>query len=99
MIRVEPQADSKEEPDPEQPILVPEPPQLIQRPPGNHSNPEVTMNLDELPQQLIRPGIADPVCRHMRSRLLFTDVIYGGNRHGRWLRDSVESGERSRQST
>ena len=85
MIRVEAQADSEEEPDPEQPISAPEPPQLIQRPPGNHSNPEVTIDLDELSQQLIRPGFADPVCRHMRSQSLFADIIYGGNQHGPWL--------------
>ena len=74
MIRVEVQEESEEEPDPERP------PQRIQRPPGNHPNPEVTIDLDEMSQQLIRPGFTDPVCWHMRSRSLFADIIYGGRK-------------------
>ena len=41
--------------------------------------------MDELIQQFIRPGHTDPVCRHMRSRSLFADIIFGGSQHGRWL--------------
>ena len=84
MIGLEVQADSEEEPDSEQPPSALELPQLMQRPPGNHPNPDVTIDLDELSQQLIRPGFADPVCRHMRSRSLFADIVCGGNQHGRW---------------
>ena len=79
MIRVEVQEESEEEPNPERP------PQRIQRPPGNHPIPEVTIDLDEMSQQFSRPGFTDPVCRYMRSRSLFADIIYGGNQHGRWL--------------
>ena len=36
-------------------------------------------------QRFSSPGYTDPVCRHMRSRTLLADIIYGGNQHGRWL--------------
>ena len=85
MIRVVTQEESEEEPEPEQPTLVPEPAPDGPRPPGNHPNPEGPVDLDELSQQLLRPAYTDPVCRHMRSRSLFADIIFGGNQHGRWL--------------
>ena len=41
--------------------------------------------MDELTRQFSRLTHPDPVCRHMRSRSFFADVIFGGNQHGRWL--------------
>ena len=85
MIRVVTQEESEEEPDPEQPTSAPVSVPIIQRPPGNHPNPEGPINLDELSQQYASPTYADPVCRHMRSRTFLADIIYGGNQHSRWL--------------
>ena len=85
MIRVITQEESEEEPEPEQPAVTPEPVQTGPTPPGNHPNPEGPVDLEELSQLLGRPTYTDPVCRHMRSRSLFADIILGGNQHGRWL--------------
>ena len=85
MIRVNAQEESEEEPDPEQPASGPEPVLAVPRPPGNHPNPEGRIDLEELMQRVPGPTDADTVCRHMRSRSLFADIIYGGNQHGRWL--------------
>ena len=79
MIRVNTSEESEEEPEPEQPISI------GSTPPGNHSNPEGPMDLDELAQRFSRPGYTDPACWHMRRRTLFADIIPGGNQHGRWL--------------
>ena len=85
MIRVGTPEESEEEPEPEQPAQVTESPPIRPRPPGNHPNPEGPIDIDELAQQFSRPGYTDPVCRHMRSRSMFADIIFGGNQHGRWL--------------
>ena len=84
MIRVNTQEESEEEPDPEQPASGSEPVLIVPRPPGNHPNPEGRIDLEELMQRVPGPTDAGAVCRHMRSRSLFADIIYGGNQHGRW---------------
>ena len=86
MIRVLPQTDSEEEPEPEAetvPIEAPIPNQ--RRPSGVHSSPETVIDLQELAQRFTDEAVDDPVCQHMRSRSLFADVIFGGNQHSRWL--------------
>ena len=79
MIRVVTPEESEDEPEPEQPSSI------RPRPPGNHPNSEGIVDLDELAQRFSSPDYTDPVCRHMRSRTLFADIILGGNQHGRWL--------------
>ena len=85
MIRVITPEESEEELDPEQPVRVEEPSLHVPRAPGNHPNPEGPVDMDELTRQFSNLTQPDPVCRHMRSRSYFADVIFGGNQHGRWL--------------
>ena len=85
MIRVITPEESEEEPDPEQPVQVEESSLHVPRAPGDHPNPEGPVDMDELTQQFSNLTHPDPVCRHMRSRSYFADVIFGGNQHGRWL--------------
>ena len=72
MIRVTTPEESEEEPEPEQPVQATEP----------LGGP---INLNELAQQFSELGYPDRMCRHMRSRSFFADIIFGGNQHGRWL--------------
>ena len=86
MIRVIPQSDSEEEPEPERETTqVPESIVIRPRPPGNHTNPETTVDLEELSRRFSEPGCTDPVCWHMRNRSMFTNIVSGGNQHSRWL--------------
>ena len=85
MIRVDTSEESEEEPEPEQLAQGTEPPPDRLRPPGNHPNPEGPIDLDELAHQFSESGAPDRMCRHMRSRSFFADIIFGGNQHGRWL--------------
>ena len=85
MIRLETSEESEEEPEPEQLAQAAEPPPDRPRPPGNHPNPEGPVDLDELAHQFSESGTPDRMCRHMRSRSFFADIILGGNQHGRWL--------------
>ena len=85
MIRLETSDESEEEPEPEQVAQVAELPPNRPRPPGNHPNPEGQIDLDELAHQFSELMAPDRMCRHMRSRSFFADIIFGGNQHGRWL--------------
>ena len=85
MIRVNAREESEEEPEPEHLAQATESPPARPRPPGNHPNPEGPIDLDELAQQFSTSRHPDRVCGHMRRRSLFTDIIFGGNQHGRWL--------------
>ena len=85
MIRVVTPEESEEEPDPEQPVQLVEPAPDAPRAPGSHPNPEGPIDMDDLVQRFSRSRYADPICRHMRSRSYFADIIFGGNQHGRWL--------------
>ena len=85
MIRLETSEESEEEPEPEELTQVPEPPPDRARPPGNHPYPEGPVDLDGLARQFSESGTPDRMCRHMRSRSFFADIILGGNQHGRWL--------------
>ena len=85
MIRLDTSEESEEEPEPEQLAQVTEPPPDRPRPPGNHPNPEGPIDLDEIVHQFSESGAPDRMCRHMRSRSFFADIILGGNQHGRWL--------------
>ena len=82
MIRVTTPEESEEEPEPEQSVQATETPPVR---PSNHPNPEGPIDLDEMIRQFSRSGHPDRVCGHMRRRSLFTDIIFGGNQHGRWL--------------
>ena len=85
MIRVITPEESEEEPDPGQPVRLVEHAPNVPRAPGNHPNPEGPIDMDDLIRRFSRSGYTDPVCRHMRSRSFFADIIFGGNQHGRWL--------------
>ena len=86
MIRVLPQTDSEEEPEPEaETVPTRAPVQNQGRPLGIHSNPETVIDLQELSQRFTDETFEDPVCYHMRSRSMFSDIIFGGNQHSRWL--------------
>ena len=85
MIRVITPEESEEEPDPEQPVRVEEQALNVPRAPGNHPNSEGPVDIDDLTRQFSSSRHPNPVCRHMRSRSFFADVIFGGNQHGRWL--------------
>ena len=76
MIRVITPEESEEEPDPEQPVRVEEQAHNVPRAPGNHPNPEGQIDVDDLTRQFSRSGYTDPVCRHMRSRSFFADIIF-----------------------
>ena len=80
MIRVIPQGDSDEEPEPEQEAAQSsEMTEIRPRPPGNHTNPEVSVDLEELSRGLSDPEYTDPVCWHMRNRSMFTNIVSEGN--------------------
>ena len=85
MIRVTTSEESEEEPEPEQSVQATETPPVGPRTPSNHPNPEGPIDLDEMIRQFSRSGHPDRVCGHMRGRSLSTDIIFGGNQHGRWL--------------
>ena len=86
MIRVIPQGHSDEEPEPERETTqVSELTVIRPRPPGNHTNPETTVDLEELSRRFSEPGYTDPVCWHMKNRSMFTNIVSGGNQHSRWL--------------
>ena len=86
MIRVVPQTNSEEEPEPEaETVQIREPIPSQIRPPENHSHPETLVDLQELAQRFTDLGFDDPVCWHMRNPLMFADIVFGGNQHGRWL--------------
>ena len=77
MIRVLPQTDSEEEPEPEAetfPIKAPIPSQ--RRPPGNHSHPETMVDLQELAQRFTDVTFDDPVCCHMREIDQCSQTLY-----------------------
>ena len=79
MIRLIPQGDSEEEPEPEREATqVSELTVIRPRPPGNHTNPERTVDLEELSRRFSEPGHTDPGS-------MFTNIVSGGNQHSRWL--------------
>ena len=85
MIRVTTPEESEEEPEPEQLAQATETPSMGPITPSNHPNPEGPIDPDEMARQFSRSGRPDRVCGHMRRRSLLTDIIFGGNQHGRWL--------------